>query len=375
MTRIGINPARGKTTGLRPAQITLCVLTYLPDLSGYFEHRLEVLKLVFASLAANTALPSATADGGGTGPAYDLMVFDNGSCTQVVDYLREQHEAGQIDYLMLSSRNIGKIDALKVMFNAAPGEIIAYNDDDILFYPGWLPAHLEVLESFPKVGMVSGVAVRNAAGHACHSLEQLAEATPLPIQGGRWGAGTASLTARRERYIPDEWEVDWALSTGRDPQAHLQATCDQQDLVFRLETAGGQDICTAIGSANHFQFLSPKAVILQALPAGWTGRLMGSMIELDEAIDRLGYLRLSTGERFTRHMGNALSADVLEDARKMNLPGAGSSGEASASTPPLVGRGAEDRFRKRNVHWLLRIPGSRRLLSATYKRLFDILYR
>ncbi len=67
-----------------------------------------------------------------------------------------------VDDLLLSQRNIGKIDALRILFNAAPGEIIAYNDDDIFFYPGWLEAHLEILDSFPKAGMVSG-----AAGAQC----------------------------------------------------------------------------------------------------------------------------------------------------------------------------------------------------------------
>ncbi len=100
-------------------------------------------------------------------------MFDNGSCESVVDYLVELRQAGQIDCLMLSQRNLGKIDALRILFNAAPGEVIAYNDDDILFYPGWLEAHLEVLQLFPQVGMVSGAPVRNAAGHARKSLERL----------------------------------------------------------------------------------------------------------------------------------------------------------------------------------------------------------
>ena len=75
MTRIGINPARGKLSGYQPARVTVAVLTYLPDLSGYFESRLQVLQLVFASLLAHTSLP------------YDLLVFDNGSCQSAVDYL------------------------------------------------------------------------------------------------------------------------------------------------------------------------------------------------------------------------------------------------------------------------------------------------
>ena len=38
--------------------------------------------------------------------------------------------AGKIQYLLLSNRNIGKLGALKVIYNAAPGETVAYSDDD-----------------------------------------------------------------------------------------------------------------------------------------------------------------------------------------------------------------------------------------------------
>ncbi|MBN1147675.1 MAG: glycosyltransferase [Anaerolineales bacterium] len=336
MTRIGINPARGKRSDYRPESITLAVLTYIPDLSGYFEHRLQVLKLVFASLLAHTSLP------------YDLLVFDNGSCPAVVDTLLDMQRAGHIDYLIRARQNIGKIDALRILFNAAPGEIIAYNDDDILFYPGWLEAHLDILKRFPNVGMVSGVPVRNAANHARRSLDALSKET------------SPRLRVLQERRIPDEWEIDWAASTGRDADKHLAETRAQTDLVLQYEIDENHRL-EAIGSANHFQFVTPKEVIVQALPCDWTGKLMGHMVELDEAIDNLGYLRLSTIKRYTRHLGNALSDDAEREARSLGL--------LDGEQVQLAARKARKR------PWLLRIPGSRRALSAIYKRLFDILYR
>ncbi len=345
MARIGANPARGKITDYRPAQVTVCMVTYIPDLSGYFEHRLEILRLVLASLQAHTT------------PPHEVMVFDNHSCAEVVAELQRMQSEGQINYLILSDRNLGKIDALRVLFSAAPGEIIAYNDDDILFYPVWLEAHLEILEAFPQAGMVSGVAVRNAAGHARQSLDALA------------GSGALGLSVSRQRRIPDAWEADWAISTGRDPQTHLQATCNDLDLVFRMEKPDGSRACEAIGSANHFQFVSPRQVILQALPPTWTGKLMGSMIKLDEAIDRLGYLRLSTVERYTRHLGNTLSTEVIREAQALGLLSA----TGGNGTLPSHARQGQKTIRRK--HWLLRIPGGRRVLSALYHRLFEILYR
>ena len=327
MARIGINPARGKTSTYRPARVTVAVLTCIPHLEGYFQQRLQVLKLCLDSLRQHTSLP------------YDLMLFDNGSCPQVVDELLRMRDERALDYLILSRQNIGKIGALSVLFNAAPGEVIAYSDDDILFYRGWLEAQLAILERFPRAGMVSGSPVRNAAGHARRSLERLAE------------EGAPGLVVCRERRIPDAWEADWALSTGRDPQAHLEATRQAQDLVFRL------DGLVAIGSADHFQFIAHKQVILEALPGQWTGKLMGHMVELDEAMDANGYLRLSTVERYTRHLGNTISPEVALEAQMVSLSTEGSRLHTKPRRRPL----------------LLRVPGAPRLLRLLYNRLFRLL--
>lgn len=329
MARIGINPARGKLSEYTPAQVSIAAVTYVPHLEGYFQQRLQILKLTFASLAASTNM------------LHDLLVFDNGSCREVVDYLLSLREQGVIDYLILSKENIGKIGAFSILFRASPGEIIAYNDDDILFYPGWLEAQLEILREIPDVGMVSGVPVRMGGGYAMDSLNKLAANPP----GG--------LTITQERVIPVEWEADWASSTGRDPAEYLPATQDQQDILVQRGSI------EAVGTASHFQFVSPKEVILKALPSSWTGKLMGHMVELDEAIDLMGYLRLSTRKRYTRHLGNTLSQAVIEETRQMGL------WEKQEIKPPV----------RRNRPWITRLPGSRRILGSAYHWLFDVLSR
>ena len=126
MPRIGMNPNRDHTTDYRPARVTLAMLTFLPEESGYFEHRFESMRTSLASLITNTPQP------------YDLLVFDNASCPEVRAYLQNAHQANRIQYLVLSDRNVGKGGAWNMMLAGAPGEIIAYADSDVLFYPGWL---------------------------------------------------------------------------------------------------------------------------------------------------------------------------------------------------------------------------------------------
>jgi hypothetical protein len=326
MSRIGVNPSRFKASDYSPAKVTVCALAYVPHTAGYFRQRLEILQLSLGSLLANTSVP------------FDLLVFDNGSSPEAVAYLNSLQESGRIQFLIRSKQNIGKIGAWQLMFHLAPGEIIAYSDDDIFFYPAWLEAGLEVLGAFPRAGMVSGVPVRNAATYAIQAVEAcLAD----PASG---------VTALRERRIPDEWEADWASSTGRDPQEHLHAFMERQDLMLKSQ---GVD---AIAGANHFQFIASKDLLLKCLPEGWPGRLMGHMVELDEAVDRTGSLRLSTTGRFTRHIGNQISPDLAEEARRLGVMD-----EARPSARGGFGG------------WIARIPGGRRVALALYDRLFDVI--
>ncbi len=336
MARIGINPARGKVTTATPQAITVAMITYLPEQSGYFTHRLDVLRLALAGLGAHTTLP------------HDVIVFDNGSCPEALAVLQQAQQDGIINFLLLSDRNIGKVDALKVLCQAAPGDVIAYMDDDILVYPGWLEISMDVLERFPKAGMVSATPVRDSAGHARASLDAFTAGPPRGI------------TVLHERRIRDEWEADWAVSTGRDPQAHRSETVDKLDLVFHYQTADGP-VIEAIAGANHFQFITYKGTLLQALPAQWTGKLMGSMLELDEAVDRQGLLRLSTVQRYARHLGNALSPEASAEARAFGL--------AVGEIPAVWTAG------KRRRHPVLRLPGARRILMGMYNWLFKILFQ
>jgi glycosyltransferase involved in cell wall biosynthesis len=273
---------------------------------------------------------------------YDLYVFDNGSCKEVKDYLAALLEDGSIRYLHTASENIGKIGAFKMIFQAAPGEVVAYSDDDIFFYPGWLGRHLEVLDGFPGVGMVSGCAVRTLFDHGFAANQAFAHKN-------------ADARLIHGQNIPVKWEEDWAESYGRDVADHLEAIRGMQDV--QMEYRG----LRAYAIANHNQFVTPKAVINSFLPDEWSGRLMGQMKELDDAVAEGGYLRLSTLERTTRHIGNMVSPDMAAEAERFSVkirsPKAG-----PAAAPP--GGMTRRLMRWRPVRWFF---------QGLYNRLFWIL--
>lgn len=330
MTRVGMNPARNRVSDYRPARTTAAVLVYIPYQEGYFKRRFDVLKLCLGSLLKNTR------------QEFDLMVFDNGSAPEVKAHLRSLQELGAIQYLITAKENIGKIGALRIMFEAAPGEIIAYADDDIFFYPGWLDEHLKLLDSFPKVGMVSGCAVRTLFDHGYHSNLRFAEAED-------------EVSLERGQNIPIEWELEWAESYGRDPEEHRKAIQDMEDILL----IKGEVKAFAI--ANHNQFVTPRSVITKFMPEEWTGRLMGLMNELDNDVDQAGYLRLSTIDRTTKHMGNMVSEQVREEAARFGI-------SVGGMTPSQLGLPRQS-LQARILNW----RPVRWLLQGLYNRLFWLL--
>lgn len=274
--RRGMNPARSKKSTYRPARVTAAVLIHIPNLVGYFEHRLPVLKACIDSLVRHAGAP------------FDLMVFDNASCEEVRAYLLDLQNNGQIDFLMRSQTNLGKIGALQFIFRAAPGEIVAYTDDDFYFHPGWLETQLKVLDTYPNVGMVSG-----------YTLPSFFASERISANLA-FAAGDQAVTYRQGKFIPESWIRDWAVSTGRDTGEALKAQAQQQE--HNLEFRGVH----AYAAANHDQFLSPKSVMEACLPDKWGGNLMGDMLELDRAVNDAGYLRLSTATLTAQHLGNRM---------------------------------------------------------------------
>jgi cellulose synthase/poly-beta-1,6-N-acetylglucosamine synthase-like glycosyltransferase len=187
--RIGQNPAKFVGEVHKPERITVAVLTYIPFLSGYFATYLEVVKACLDSIWKNTELP------------HDLMVFDNGSCQELVDFLLDAQEQGRIQYLVLSKENLGKGGAWNAIFSSAPGKIIAYSDSDALFYPGWLDHSVKLLESYPKVGMVTSRPFR--------TREHLMTGT------FDWVDHTQEASLEKGNFIP--WEVfrEFDMSLGQ----------------------------------------------------------------------------------------------------------------------------------------------------------------
>lgn len=280
--RVGQNPAKFVKEVAKPACVTVAVLNYIPFLSGFYAEALDVLKICLES-ARNQP-----------GAEFDLMVFDNGSCPEVQSALCAEQQAGHIQYLLLSEKNLGKGGAWNLILAGAPGEVIAYADSDVLFSPGWLARSLQILETFPNVGMVTARPFRTRDEYMTNTLA--------------WAKSVPDVMLEFGQFIPWETFLEFDLSLGQDEAEIRQRYEVTQDV--RLTYQG----VTAIAGASHWQFVAYKQVLAQFLPFRMD-RPMGQVKQLDQRMNEAGLLRLMPTEPLAMNMSN-----TLRGVRKIEPP-------------------------------------------------------
>jgi hypothetical protein len=271
--RKGQNPAKFVKDVPRPERITVALLNYIPFLSGFYAETLDVLKVCMESMRKDAGLP------------FDLMVFDNGSCLEVCDFLVREKEAGRIQYLILAEKNMGKGGAWNMMLAGAPGEIIAYTDSDVLFSPKWLSRSVEILETIPNVGMVTARPFRTPPEFIESTL--------------KWARGAERATLEEGQFIPWETFLEFNLSLGQTEEENKRVYAETRD--WRLTYKG----VTAIAGASHWQFTAYKSTLQQFLPFDMD-KPMGQVRQLDKRMNEAGLLRLMVSDPLAMNMSNTL---------------------------------------------------------------------
>lgn len=275
--RTEMNPNRRIYVDGYPPYIASSI-THLPSLEGYHENRFEVVKVSLTTMRENAGLNCKT------------LVWDNGSCQEFRDWLLNEYKP---DYVMLSV-NVGKSIARASILRMLPPEtIVGVADDDMYFYPDWFKAQVELMEFFPNVGQVSGYPVRT----------QMRWGNKRTLE---WGRKVAIV--EEGNFIPAEWDKDFCTSIGRDYEWHKNYT--REDMDKRITYRG----VSAYAVAHHCQFICEAGKI--ALLTRFDAEAMADEKPFDWAVDNTGMLRLTTINRYTRHIGNVLDDELKPKRRR-----------------------------------------------------------
>jgi hypothetical protein len=215
------------------------------------------------------------------------------------------------------------------MLPGAPGEIIAYTDSDVLFSPGWLKRSVEILETYPGVGMVTARPFRTPPEYYTSTLE--------------WARKAGVLQEDKAQFIPWETFLEFNLSLGQTEEENRKVYADTRDWVMNCNGV------TAVAGASHWQFTAYKSTLQQFLPFDMA-KPMGQVRQLDQRMNDAGLLRLMVSEPLAMNMSNTLG--YLR-------------GELNASAP---------RKRASLRNRLLELGPVKKLLLSLYNRIFKWYY-
>jgi hypothetical protein len=153
---------------------------------------------------------------------------------------------------------------------------------------------MEILDTFPNVGMVTARPLRSPEEYYSKTLE--------------WAQTQPDVTLENGKFIP--WDIfrEHILSLGIS-EAQAREWFDSKS-EWRLTYKG----VSAFISAAHFQFVTQKSAIQQFLPLEMD-RPMGQVRSLDHMINQAGYLRLATCEPYVKHLGNRIGGNQGVDVR------------------------------------------------------------
>jgi glycosyltransferase involved in cell wall biosynthesis len=210
----------------------------------------------------------------------ELIIWDNGSTHAFRAMLREFAPD-----VLIESYNVGLDMAKHNLIELTRGDVFCYSDDDVLHEVGWLEKQLQILETYPNVGTVSGSPQRVHFRWGISSNLKLAQEYKMKIERGQ--------------IIPEWMEKEYAASVGiQDVNLWYARTVSETDTL--LEYKGVK----AFAHGHHFQFICYPERVKKFFKPSY--QYMQNERGRDEAIDAAGFMRLTTRERTVKHLGNRL---------------------------------------------------------------------
>ncbi|KAF2342019.1 glycosyltransferase family A protein [Flavobacterium tistrianum] len=284
--RIGVNPQKSDKKIILKTHHRVIVVVYIPDSKGFYSNSAEVFKLCIDSLVATIDKNCL------------ITVVNNGSCKEVSSFLNSYLEDKKIDTLIHHNENIGKIDAMIGAARGSREKYITLSDSDILFVQNWQQKVEEVFENFKDVGSVSPIPVRHALFYGTSSVLK-------KIIFKRVKFKRVSIPENFKDYNRYLESINWDLEKNENIKWPI------------IEKNGNSAV---IGSGHQILTIT-RDILFRKVPSNPSLTLVGNESEfnyVDQPIDKLGKLRLSTYNNYAFHMGNNVEKWMV-DVQDNNL--------------------------------------------------------
>ncbi len=268
--RTSLNPYKDNVLLPKPPLISACIVTHYGN-DKYHANRMEVVQLCLDTMIA-----------GLQGSDYELLIWDNGSTPEFREMLR-----GYNAHVLIESVNVGAHNARHHLANIARGEIVIMSDDDLLWHPEFLSIQMEILTTYPNVGLVSGSPYRWAFAWN---------------QSGLLVPDEAKITTGK--LIPEQYVRDACASVGQDYTATTWGTQAIEDVL--LEYKGVKAWC----HGHHMSFMARREVIKPFMKPSKYYLAHGRL--LNEEIMAAGMLQLTSYRRTSIHCGNLVDERIKQ---------------------------------------------------------------
>ena len=282
--RIGINPEKNKATKLLHKRHRIIMPFWIPNVEEeYFKNQPEVLRLCLQSLCETIDFSQT-----------NITLINNNSCAEASKIAEEFVNKGFIDKYVIRSENRGKLENVLSEARASYEDFVTISDSDFLFFSGWEKAVCDIMDTFPKAGMVSCYPAAHLAyfynsNIILHHLKSgkvisdedidlFEKGHGHPVDGGLYSRkGFKRKFTWRERHYYFEKNNKIAVLGA----VHALAT-------FRKKTIQGF-------STQNVEFVFKNGYEHEYI---------------DYVSEKNGYLRLSTPQLFAYHLGNTIPEDI-----------------------------------------------------------------
>ena len=340
--RIGQNPMKysRKSNGQasiyykKPSKITACTISYVPFLDNYYSEGLEILKLSILSLRDNTIKD------------LDIVVYDNGSCNEVVDWLRDQLRKNVIQELYLSAENRKKLGAWNHLFPSAMGEYIYYFDSDFFHKKNCLEKMLNVIENFNRQEICLVTCNHN-----------------IPAETIKKSKENILLKNKKMKFLEDHFIGEEELyKIGKTMTDHVDQWLEKKMKNKEIKIILNNKYEAYLGG-SHAQFLLKKNVANKIFPIIKDKVIFQNDSIFENIFFSKGGVKYTTIDNLAIHLGNQIDDFLKDELLKLNVKVKLNNQKLDKIKIPKL------------ILFIIKTPIIKNLIKKLYNLLFNIIFR